>query len=543
MAPGRVRNGPHLLTVLIAAALTAVGAANAGPPGGGKGGKPSRDRTPPVVVVSAPVAGSTLAAVVQVVGTASDDRGVAAVALSVDGAAYSSVSGIAAWSFALDTTQYEDGGHTLRVRATDAAGNEASTSTAVTFLNATPEPPPPPPDLTPPLLAVTAPAQGATVTGAVTVVGTAEDAGGVASVDVRVDDRAFEPASGTSTWSYALETSALSDGSHELTVRAIDTAGNAATARYELVVNNGAPVPPPPMPTGTIGGYVFEETDRDGVFELGERPLGGQHLFLFAGSGGYVANTYSQPGGWYEFRGVEPGSYRVEFAPAAWWTLRDALVPDTTGSIFPRIAVSLDGAARADFGWRAILRSTVPDSPISSYVGPSGMRVHSYDDVVSAREVHDRLLGGSLLGAEATHVTVRFDFADAGTTSTMAIHDGATYTSYSATSNITYRSWLEGEDGLFHEYGHAWSLFYAFMIHQDPSLSAYLTARGIAADPRLDTSYAWDRKELIAEDYRQLFGSADARRSPQLNRDLPAAQDVPGLRAFLQDVFTQPAAP
>ena len=76
-------------------------------------------------------------------------------------------------------------------------------------------------------------------------------------------------------------------------------------------------------------------------------------------------------------------------------------------------------------------------------------------------------------------------------------------------------------------------------------MATYLAARGITGDARLDSGHAWNRNELIAEDYRQLFGTPNARATPQENRDLPQAAAVPGLRDFLASTFTQPmfAAP
>ena len=124
----------------------------------------------------------------------------------------------------------------------------------------------------------------------------------------------------------------------------------------------------------------------------------------------------------------------------------------------------------------------------------------------------------------------------------MAVQSNGVYTSYHATVYVPYVSWLDsGDRTLFHEYGHAWSLYYAHIVQQDPTLSAYLEARGVAGDARVGTSYGWDPKEMIAEDYRQLFGSPNARQGGQINTDLPPAQDVAGLAEFLRDTFTNPA--
>lgn len=420
-------------------------------------------------------------------------------------------------------------------------------------------------DTRPPTVSIANPTAGESVTGTAQMTGSAADNGEIVAIQVQVDDTNPWAADGGETWSTTLDTMLYADGSHLITVTATDMAGNVGAASVTVVVGNAPapppppddpplPLPPPPPPPpspatpvappvlapGTIGGYVFQETDRDGVYENDEQALSNKHLFLFAGDGTYLGNTYSEANGWYAFAGLPDGTYRVEFAPAAWWAIREDWVPDTTGTVFPRRAVALIGSARADLGWRPIVRSTDNGSPLSSYVGPTGLTVKSYDDVVDAKVVHDRLVEGSLVGSEARFVTIRFDFAKSGSTSAVvSSSNGGPYESYDATSDVTYLSWLDGDGELFHEYGHAWSLYYAFIVQQDSTLAVYLAARALLGDPRVNSSYTWNVREMIAEDYRQLFGTPGARSQAQLNRDIPLAPDVPGLRDFLADTFTR----
>jgi hypothetical protein len=421
-------------------------------------------------------------------------------------------------------------------------------------------------DATPPTVAISIPTPGALAAGTVTVSGVASDNVGLQSVAVEVDAASRQAATGTSTWTDRVDTTAYADGTHTLTAVATDTAGNVGTASLTINVSNpvapspsptpsaspttspsasaspvGSPVPAPSMAPGTIGGWIWQESDRDGMHESTEQPLGNQHLYLYTGAGAYVGNTYSDASGWYAFGGLADGAYRVQLAPDSWWSIRDDWVPDTTGSVYPRAAIQLNGTARIDLGWRPIVRSTTQAGPISSYVGPNGLSVESYDDVVAARDVYDRLMQGGLVGPESAYATIRFDAKTTSTTSTMTIETNGAYSDYHATSYVDYDSWLDGDGALFHEYGHAWSLYYAYMVRQDPTLSAYLDARGLLGDPRVGTSYAWDPREMIAEDYRQLFGTPSAQAETQMNRDVPPANQVPGLESFLRDTFT--AAP
>jgi len=205
----------------------------------------------------------------------------------------------------------------------------------------------------------------------------------------------------------------------------------------------------------------------------------------------------------------------------------------------PERSVHLVGTTAADFGWRPIVRSTTTGSPISSFTAPNGTRFESYDDVVAAHTVYDASTLLGLEGSEAPFVTVRFDLGAGDNTVTTAGKDGSgRYSTYSASVYLDYEYWLTtGDTHLDHEYGHAWSLYNAYITQQDPTFAGYLQVRGLIGDPRLDTSHAWSRREMIAEDFRQLFGSANARSSSQENADIPPASQVQGLKEYLQGAF------
>ena len=122
----------------------------------------------------------------------------------------------------------------------------------------------------PPSVAFTSPAAGATVSGLVTVTGTASDSDGtVQSVEVRVDSGAWQPASGTTSWSRAWDTSTVADGSHTLSARAYDGfAYSTIVSRTVTVANSGGgggggstdPANPPRL----VGNEVFVlQMDQD----------------------------------------------------------------------------------------------------------------------------------------------------------------------------------------------------------------------------------------------------------------------------------------
>ena len=97
------------------------------------------------------------------------------------------------------------------------------------------------PDMTPPTVAITFPTAGATVSGTINVTASASDTTGIASVQFQVDGSNVGPADTTSPYTLALNTTTLSNGSHNLTAVAADNAGNQATSiAVSFTVSNQA---------------------------------------------------------------------------------------------------------------------------------------------------------------------------------------------------------------------------------------------------------------------------------------------------------------
>jgi fibronectin type 3 domain-containing protein len=108
------------------------------------------DRTPPVVTATSPEDGATVGGTVPVTGSASDEEGVESVDLLVDGDAVlsSPTDADGAVSFDWNSLSVASGTHTLRLRASDAAGNVGqSGQVSVTVGNTDTEAPTPPPAL------------------------------------------------------------------------------------------------------------------------------------------------------------------------------------------------------------------------------------------------------------------------------------------------------------------------------------------------------------------------------------------------------------
>src|SRR5207247_2427977 len=100
---------------------------------------PPPDTTPPMVSITAPAAGSTVAGTASVSASATDNVGVVGVQFKLDGANLGAEVLAAPYSLSWNTTGASNGSHTLTAVARDAAGNTATTAAvSVTVDNAPP---------------------------------------------------------------------------------------------------------------------------------------------------------------------------------------------------------------------------------------------------------------------------------------------------------------------------------------------------------------------------------------------------------------------
>lgn len=414
------------MVALLASVLVGVGGtAAAAPQSRGK-----TDRTPPQVAVTAPAGGATVAGEVTVTGTASDKGGVSSVSVSVDGGHWSTASGTGSWSWQWATASMTDGSHTLTARAVDSNGNAATTSVTVTVANA---PASPPADTTPPTVSISAPATGATVSGTVAVSGSAGDDAALSRVEVRVDGGAWQQATGSSSWTWSWATAAVTDGTHTLTARATDQAGNTTSTSRSVTVANSAS-------SGDSGGSTGVWTSPEGV--------------------------------------------RID-------------IQTTTG------------------GW-------------------------THDKIQALLLAHGRNLGqvGPSLRVVVQDVK--------GTVATIsASTSGGTYTSVSATIQLDARSGSgfsnRPDDVLAHEYGHVWFRYYGYLRWQG-DLSSYRAKRWVAADgsttlatdSRTGSTYTWSVDEIAADDYRLLLAGEHAvtQRNSHMNQQIVDPRNQPGLREW-----------
>ena len=232
------------------------------------------DTTAPTVSMTAPANGATVSgAAVTVSATASDNVGVAGVQFKLDGVNLGTEDTASPYTKTWNTTTASNGSHTVTAVARDAAGN-TTTATAVTVtVNNTA------PDTTPPTASMTAPANGATVSGsAVTVSATASDNVGVVGVQFLLDGAALGAEDTSAPYSIAWNTTSTSNGAHTVAAKARDAAGNQTTsASVSVTVSNGG---------GGGGGSLVQASDLvyQGAFRLPAGTFGGSSFSY----GGYA---------------------------------------------------------------------------------------------------------------------------------------------------------------------------------------------------------------------------------------------------------------
>ena len=188
------------------------------------------DNSLPNVSLTAPSGGALVAGTISLTATASDNAAVQSVQFRVDGTDVGAADTSSPYSLSLNTTTLSNGTHTLTAVARDNAGNtRTSSNVSITVDNALPT------------VAITAPANGASISGTTTVTASASDNVAVQSVEFRVDGAAVAT-DASAPYTLTGETSWLTDGTHTLSAVARDTAGNTRTsANVTITVDNNAP--------------------------------------------------------------------------------------------------------------------------------------------------------------------------------------------------------------------------------------------------------------------------------------------------------------
>jgi len=188
------------------------------------------DTAAPTVAISSPANGASVSGVVSVNASASDNVGVTNVELYVNNVRVAS-DAVAPYGFGWDSSALAGTTATLTAKAYDAAGNVGATSVSVQVVAAGTVSA----DTTPPVVTLTNPANGAVVSGMVTVSTSATDNSGAAGItqSLYIDGKLVATGNGA-TVSYKWNTNKAAKGSHTLSVNARDAAGNFSTSQRQV---------------------------------------------------------------------------------------------------------------------------------------------------------------------------------------------------------------------------------------------------------------------------------------------------------------------
>ncbi|MCA9343087.1 hypothetical protein KC950_03705 [Candidatus Saccharibacteria bacterium] len=209
------------------------------PTGFGENCEVETDTESPNISISSPTNNSSISGTVIVQANASDNVGVTKVEFYINDTLLNTDLQ-SPYSYNLNTEQYTNGSYRLSARAFDAAGNNRRSDEITININNVL------PDTTPPQLSITSPVNGGgPVSGTINVSSVATDESGIDRLEIFVDNN--KVATLTNSFTYQLDTTQYSKGSHTIKVVAFDKSANANSAEKTVTINidNGSTTPTP----------------------------------------------------------------------------------------------------------------------------------------------------------------------------------------------------------------------------------------------------------------------------------------------------------
>jgi hypothetical protein len=377
-------------------------------------------------------------------------------------------------------------------------------------------------DTTPPTVAISAPGTGATLSGSVAVSGVASDNVRVAKVEVSVDGGAYQTASGTTSWSYMLDTAAYANGSHTLAAKATDTCGNTAATDETINVFNDLASPKVTITAPAAGATVGGSVSMTGT----------------ASDDTSVAKVEVS---------VDAGAYRIAQGTTSWTYSLDT-TPLANG-FHTLTARATDAAGNAATSSVTISVSNgLPAGIGQQLITPEGVTIQIASDVTNwtAQQIYDLLKPNAYeLSRLGPTLTIKVQNQVATQTASGASWTGnpPVYSNFSATIYLkaTNSAFETAPDaGIAHEYGCAWTQYHLWISHAG-DWNPYLTERGLLGNPSLDSNLNWSRNELIADDYRMLFGTQAAQdEQADVNPYIADPRTVPGLKDWFVGYWAVP---
>lgn len=187
------------------------------------------DTIPPVITITSPSNGATVASTVTVSAAAGDNECVGGVQFLLNGGNLGNEVSTAPYTVSWNSSSVSNGSYTISAVARDTSGNSAKASITVIVSNTAPPPP---------TVAITSPVNGAKVNGTLTVAATASGTLKLLGVQFKLDGYNLGSEVTTGPYLCAWNTTQVADGAHTVTAIARDSAGNQATASAGVIVSN-----------------------------------------------------------------------------------------------------------------------------------------------------------------------------------------------------------------------------------------------------------------------------------------------------------------
>jgi thermitase len=191
---------------------------------------PPADTTAPDASITAPANGSTISGQVSINISATDNVGITKIELYRNGGLVGTTT-TSPYGLFWDTTTNNNGSYSLTAKAYDASGNVGSSSPVTVTVNNTAVIT----DTIAPTVSISSPTNGASIGNNVTVKASATDNVGVRAMEVYIDGMLRASSTSGSITANKLNTRKLPAGSHTITVKAYDAAGNVGQSG--IIVN------------------------------------------------------------------------------------------------------------------------------------------------------------------------------------------------------------------------------------------------------------------------------------------------------------------
>ncbi|MEX2491089.1 MAG: Ig-like domain-containing protein [Nitrospirales bacterium] len=171
------------------------------------------------------------------------------------------------------------------VAAHDTSGNESAPSIEVSKLITDPQT-----DTTPPSVSLTAPSQGSTLSGVVTLTATATDNVGVVGVRFQLNGVNFGAEDTTNPYSVSWDTTGIAAGQYSLSAIARDATGNSTTSTPVSVTVEAPRDSTPPSVPGTLTTQVISssEISLNWLASTDNVGITGYHIFR---NGAFITST------------------------------------------------------------------------------------------------------------------------------------------------------------------------------------------------------------------------------------------------------------